>query len=106
MCPFGEMYEILNFLHGENLFTHQLPRAMRDAEPWLEESLPFLAEVTLRDVTPENYKDVLLRCETAFGALHSIEPIPRTEELRRHPITELEEMVGKDRVIVIDTDEE
>ena len=29
------IYEILNFLTGDTLYTHQLPRAMRECEPWL-----------------------------------------------------------------------
>src|SRR4051812_24177917 len=36
------IYEILNFLTGDNLFTHQLPRAMRECEPWLKTQFPKL----------------------------------------------------------------
>ena len=36
------IYEILNFLTGDNLFTHQLPRAMRECEPWLRSQFPYL----------------------------------------------------------------
>jgi hypothetical protein len=36
------IYEILNFLTGDNLFTHQLPRAMRECEPWLKTQFPYL----------------------------------------------------------------
>ena len=33
------IYDILNFLTGDNLYTHQLPRAMRECEPWLRAQL-------------------------------------------------------------------
>lgn len=36
------IYEILNFLTGDKLFTHQLPRAMRECEPWLKTQFPQL----------------------------------------------------------------
>ena len=36
------IYEILNFLTGDNLFTHQLPRAMDECRPWLRSTFPNL----------------------------------------------------------------
>lgn len=36
------VYDILNFLTGDNLFTHQLPRASRECEPWLKTQFPYL----------------------------------------------------------------
>lgn len=38
----GGVYEILNYLTGDNLFTHQLPRAGREEEPWLRTLFPRL----------------------------------------------------------------
>ena len=38
------IYEILNFLTGDNLFTHQLPRAMNECKPWLRSQFPALME--------------------------------------------------------------
>ena len=35
-------YEILNFLTGDSLYTHQLPRAVRQCEPWLRAQFPTL----------------------------------------------------------------
>jgi len=34
------VYDILNFLTGDELLTHQLPRAMRECEPWLRTQFP------------------------------------------------------------------
>lgn len=36
------VYDILNFLTGDDLYTHQLPRAMRECEPWLRTQFPRL----------------------------------------------------------------
>ena len=36
----GGVYEVLNFLHDAKLFTHQLPNASDEAQPYLESILP------------------------------------------------------------------
>lgn len=36
------VYDILNWMTGDDLFTHQLPRAGRACEPWLIEQYPTL----------------------------------------------------------------
>ena len=35
MCEIGAVYEILNYMTGESLMTHQLPRVIREAQPVL-----------------------------------------------------------------------
>ena len=37
------VYDILNFMTGDNLFTHQLPRASDECKPYLVEQFPQLA---------------------------------------------------------------
>ncbi len=92
MCPIGEVYEIASFLAHTDIYTHQLPRAGREAKPWLLESLPWLEGITLEEVTPENYLDRLLFYSYKYGESHELSPIPFAEELRLNPLTELEEM--------------
>lgn len=36
------LYDILNFLTGDELFTHQLPRVFRECAPWLRTQFPLL----------------------------------------------------------------
>ncbi len=38
----GAVYDILNFLTGDDLYTHQIPRAMTECEPWLATQFPTL----------------------------------------------------------------
>jgi hypothetical protein len=47
----GDIYDILNWMTGENLFTHQLPRASDECEPVLKDLYPGLAAVTRPDTT-------------------------------------------------------
>ena len=37
------VYDILNFMTGDNLFTHQLPRAFDECKPYLVAQFPQLA---------------------------------------------------------------
>lgn len=39
----GGVYEILNFMTGDNLYTHQLPRVGRECAPYLLKQFPALA---------------------------------------------------------------
>lgn len=41
----GGLYEILNWLTNDELFTHQLPRARDECLPWLLHWFPELAKV-------------------------------------------------------------
>lgn len=94
------IYSILNFLHRDNLFTHQLPRASRDARGHLEKSLPWITGLDCKEVTTDNWKERLKTYEGRYGTTHLLTPIPHAEELHRDPIAEAEEMVpGK--VIVV-----
>ena len=98
--PVDGVYKILNFLHRDNLYTHQIPRACRDAKPWLRESLPWLEGITCEEVTPQNYRERLAYYAEQYGVEHELRPIPHAEELHRNPITEAEELAG--RVIVVE----
>lgn len=101
MCELGELYEIANFLSQDSLFTHQLPRASRDAQPWMLESLPWLNGITLEEVTPENYAQHLQFYSDTFGAYHDLSPIPHAAEFHRNPIAEADELIPGG-VIVLD----
>ena len=53
----GPIYEMLNWMTGESLYTHQLPRVAREAEPVVLAMHPMIA-VAMEDaknVDPSNY---------------------------------------------------
>ena len=50
LCEIGDLYEILNHLTGDNLFTHVLPRAMRFAAPRLAIVFPELEKAVTEDM--------------------------------------------------------
>jgi hypothetical protein len=116
------IYDILNFLTGDNLFTHQLPRAMDECEPWLRSMFPNL--MVDSDGMPERLADMDRRIKAAQQDREHIAVVIRdwVEELRLalklpemllvyelgaemhthiDPIEEAKAMVGDDRVLVV-----
>jgi len=99
----SDVYVILNYMTGDKLFTHQLPRACRECEPWLRRQLPWLNDISSEGIGRENWQPWLDSCIATFGEHHDVEPIPQDDHDRIDPLTELEQMAGKDRVIVVET---
>lgn len=109
----GGVYDILNFLTGDNLFTHQLPRAERECKPYVLKQHPCLKEIDASPVTPDNWRAWLDRQIETFGETLPIEPIAAATKPdgspvheHRNPITELCEKVGPEKVVVVVAQEE
>jgi hypothetical protein len=96
------VYDILNFMTGDNLFTHQIPRASRECEPHLLRQHPQLATVSTESVDAQTWRSWLDAQVQQFGEYLDVEPIPQDDHVRKEPLTELIEMVGPERVIVVD----
>ena len=98
----GGVYSILNYLTGESLMTHQLPRAAEACAPVLLAQHPFLT-----DLQPPPSSDGLpalmawlAAAEQRHGAELEVTPLAEWEHL--NPIEELCDMVGAEKVFVID----
>lgn len=117
------IYDILNFMTGDNLFTHQLPRADKECKPYLLEQFPqldspemqfALGELIKMLNTPSGKKEpnelVLgwlskltsgeygVKCEEML----EVKPLSNNAHLVRDPIKEAIEMMDHpEKVIVI-----
>lgn len=112
------VYEILNFLTGDNLFTHQLPRAMRECDPWLRTQFPqlfpdngriaaFLAKMDEESVKTE--ASIAAWVESVRVAFLLPEMLPVYEmgaDMHTHidPVEEAKAMFGDNRVISVAVD--
>lgn len=110
----GGVYDILNFLTGDNLFTHQLGRAAERAKPYLLGEYPEPL-VILTGLTHEAKRSLGeewgSRCENWLIGLCSkhgdgmeIAPMPAGQWLRIDPLKELSAMVGEERIIPVITE--
>ncbi|KAF0156252.1 MAG: hypothetical protein FD189_1057 [Elusimicrobia bacterium] len=100
LCPIDEIYGILNHMTGDNLFTHQLPRAFRACEPEIKRQYPVLAQVDVSRVGRENWRDFLAERKRELGGQPwLVRPLPLALWTSQDPLTEAELMVGPERVI-------
>ena len=100
----GGVYDILNYMTGDDLFTHQLPRAAGECKPYLLDQMPWLAEIQLvDDFFGDEVEDwgVWLLCQVAErGAHHPVWTTPMDDHDVIDPINELRDMVGPDKPII------
>ena len=99
------VYDILNFMTGDNLFTSQLPRASDECKSHLLEQFPQLAEVDASTVNTENHVQWLAEQVAKYGEEFEVKPIPKGAHQFKNPIAETAEMMGgPEKVIVVQTD--
>lgn len=95
------IYQILNWMTGDDLFIHQLPRASEECAPKLLEQHPDLAEITV----PEDFGGEeavwawLDRQVRRFGETRLVAPLNREDHTRIDPVTELR-MIRPDMPII------
>lgn len=101
LCDIGKVYEVLDFVTGDSLFTHQLPRAGKQCQPLIEKQHPFLKEIDLTGINPENWNERLVAIKAKYP--NEIELIPVNEWQHVDRVKEAIEMMGGDesKVIVI-----
>ena len=116
------IYDILNFLTGDSLDTHQLPRAMEECEPWLRTTFPQLfgdnpviqkalseldGLMDESDDRPERGAKIAEWVEVLRGRLNLPASLPVYEmgaDMHTHsdPVEEAQAMAGDKRVIALD----
>ena len=113
------MYDVLNFLTGDNLFTHQIPRAMRECQPWLEAQFPQLYGAEMQtlllalDASIQKLwssEDPGPTCAAWVGSVRETFQLPEIltvyemgADMHTHidPVEEARAMVGDDKVLTV-----
>jgi hypothetical protein len=111
----GDLYEILNHLTGDSLFTHQLGRAGEACKPYLLQLFPELSMVNAclnkldgwlavdRSECGEGIKMWLTELKMMFPEIkdnYDVSPLPEGWT-SIDPMIELESRVGKGRIITV-----
>jgi hypothetical protein len=94
--PIDGVYEILNFMSGDNLFTHALPRVADECKPVLLDLYPWLAEITVPRYTGERdmekswdwVEDTLKPIAAKYGEWHEVWPLHQEDHEVIHPLDE------------------
>lgn len=99
------IYDILGFMSGESLFTHQLPRVGREAAPVILKQHPQLAEISGEGIGPDNWQPWLAEQRAKYGDTFTLSPMNIAEHERIDPISELAEKVHPDKIAVVNVGE-
>jgi hypothetical protein len=96
----GGIYEILSYMTGQSLFTHQLGDACDKAKPALIAQHPHLAELQPPDgLDQADLMAWLVETERVHG--ETIEVAPLSDWEHRDPIEDLCDKVGAEKVYVV-----
>lgn len=109
------MYELLSFMCGENVWTHQLGRFADECRPYILRQHPQLDIAksnldTLDTLLAKSSRNKQAACQEYISWLrkefellpqYELRPIPKDDHTSIEPQKELEEMVGKKRVVSI-----
>lgn len=96
------VYDILGYLTGESLFTHQLPRAARECAPELLRQFPRLADIDVPEFSgPEAVGPWLDEQIARFGETLAVAPLPKRDPQYDTPVADLIEMVGDPTKVVV-----
>jgi hypothetical protein len=94
------VYDILNYMTGDELFTHQLPRASRECAPAILRQWLCLKEVDATNIDKTNWKEFLGKQIKKYGNEFSIVPLVAFEHKYIDPMEEAEQMIGSKTKII------
>lgn len=87
---FDLVYEILNFMTGDDFVWYQLPRAGEECESYLRDQFPWVVEYD--DITEDNWQGRVRHAEATYGPEHDVRPIPMDDHDVIDPMEELRAM--------------
>jgi hypothetical protein len=92
----GAMYRLCDYMTGDTLMTHQLPRAADEAAPSLRKQFPDLAAIDIpdwSDVPRDDRAAVVFawldRVEAEHGASREVRPLAAEDHTHIDPLDEL-----------------
>lgn len=90
------IYEILHWMTGDDLFTHQLPRAADECKPFLLVQHPELEKIVIPEVHgQQEVDDFLASLYDEYGTTKPVAPLAQEDHTSIHPLAELR-MMGTD----------
>lgn len=110
LCTMVEIYEILDYMTGDKLYTHALPRAADECSPYLYEQFPFLREIDKEAEKhedtwwTENYLSFVDEMVLKYGEAFTVYPIHAEDHEVIDPIEEIKRINPNINVIAITDD--
>lgn len=101
LCQMDDIYKLAAHLAGEPVWTHQLPRVMRESKPHLLAQFPALAAVTGDEVTPDNFEVWLHERVAEHGEWFDVAPMSADQHESIDPLSELAEKVHPSKIVAV-----
>ncbi len=102
VADIGDIYELLNYMTGDNLFTHQLPRAAGECKPALLAQHPQLADVDVPELPDADaYMTYLANLEKVHGTELAVTPLAAGAHKHINPFTELADIMPGKAIITV-----
>lgn len=92
---------LLSYMTGESLHHLQLARAAAVCQPHLLKQHPQLSDINVSNLTLDKWPDWHAKQVKRFGETLLVRPLEPGQYEPRDPVEEAEELVGRDRVLVI-----
>ena len=92
------IYEILDFMTGESLMTHQLPRVANECKPYLLKQFPQLASIDATTIKKGEIHAWLLEQTKKYGTYLTVQKLPTDAHERIDAKSELAEKIHPDRI--------
>lgn len=107
LCDMDDLYKILEFMAGEPVWTHQLPRVSDEATPHLLAQFPRLKEIEVpeqfegdtREELQEAVFEWLDKQIEIYGNSFTVRPLPTEDHTSIDPISEIR-MIRPDMPVV------
>lgn len=103
MGEIGGVYNVLNWMTGESVYTHQLPRIGREATPVVLALHPELAQAVeeAEQVNHKNWQAWRAMWETRYGPTITVPRFTADTHERIDPVSELAEKVHPSRITIV-----
>lgn len=102
LCDISGVYDVCNWMTGESVFTHQIPRVCREARSVMIARQPDLDDAVRESelVTQDNWQDWLATWIQRYGETIDVPKMTADQHERIDPLSELAEKVHPSKIIV------
>jgi hypothetical protein len=85
LCEGGmkDLYEILNYLTGDEIYTHQIPSALDQCRPYVLSSYPFIETIDVSGINRANFIESISDMKMRHGNKFALDEIPHGEQRQR-----------------------
>lgn len=97
------IHQLLDYMTGDTLFTHQIPRAVAECAPALLAQYPFLSTIETPEEFdgPEHVERWVAELVAMHGAEFKVEPLDPADHTHIHPLVEMAMNFPQARVIPV-----